>query len=154
MKSVESVSRIDKLDAENYFQLKKKCIQSGTLFEDESFPANNSSFYCKECTGEIKWMRPHQLTNNPNFYLKSNISKKLNVIHGKLGNLWFLGALAALTLNKELFEHTVPINQAFDKDYVGMAYVRDLRDSFQLLILFRYVLFPVVVFWKVENDNR
>ncbi|KAJ6219166.1 hypothetical protein RDWZM_004978 [Blomia tropicalis] len=120
-KSVTSINRLNQLETQNYANLRSKCQESGTLFEDASFPANSSSFYCNQPKMEFKWLRPSQIKTNPQFCPEFTMPTKLNITQGQIGNFWFLGAVAALTINKDAFEKVVPKDQTFSgPDYKGI----------------------------------
>ncbi|GCB70235.1 hypothetical protein scyTo_0001225 [Scyliorhinus torazame] len=45
--------------SEVFHQLKEECLRKGVLFEDEEFPANDSSLFCtKDMPFKLEWKRP------------------------------------------------------------------------------------------------
>lgn len=111
--------------AQGYYELRAQCLRDGKLFEDQSFPANDSSFNLSSGKGrrEIKWVRPSELVHKPLFI--SEGVDRLDVCQGELGNCWLLAAVANLTLNQKLFDRVVPLNQTFDKpEYAGIFHFR------------------------------
>lgn len=70
---------------QNYDQLKAKCLQRNRLFEDKSFPADESSIAkCQPVNKQIFWKRPHEIVQNPVFidgYIEPN-----DLDQGQLGN--------------------------------------------------------------------
>jgi len=74
----------------------------GRMFEDHSFPANNSSLYRNASfvpeydsdEGSIKWLRPGDFTQDPDYFKEGAMAG--DVIQGRLGDCWFLGACASV----------------------------------------------------------
>ena len=119
-KSIESFDRFEQIENQNYDNLRFQCQKSGTLFVDDIFPANDSSFYLKEPKTELKWLRPSEIKTNPKFCNDFSFPLKFNFVKGKLGNLWYLEAISLLTMNKELFQQVVPCDQTFETpQYAG-----------------------------------
>ena len=74
---------------QNYEELKQRCLASGTLFEDPTFPANDSSFYMHgRGPQRFKWIRPGEIVSNPLFF--SEGAQRFDVMQGELGNCWLL----------------------------------------------------------------
>ena len=69
-----------------YREIKQKCIESGELFVDDKFPANNKSIYTFEKKGknEIVWKRPHEICPNPEFIVESIVPNDLD--QGEIGD--------------------------------------------------------------------
>mmetsp|Transcript_25369 Transcript_25369/g.44310 ORF Transcript_25369/g.44310 Transcript_25369/m.44310 type:complete len:179 (+) Transcript_25369:111-647(+) len=97
----------------------------GRMFEDHSFPANNSSLYRNPSfvpeydvdEGSIKWMRPGDYSQDPD-YFKDGVSAG-DVIQGRLGDCWLLGAMAAVAAhgNGDLVENMFNSNMEDFKRY-------------------------------------
>ncbi|XP_051881416.1 LOW QUALITY PROTEIN: calpain-2 catalytic subunit-like [Pristis pectinata] len=101
--------------------LAASCLRSGCLFEDPLFPAAGSSL------GNVKervafWRRPHEILRNPQFFVKG--VSRFDVCQGNVGDCWFLAALASLTMQQELFDHVVPPDQDFHRNYCGIFHFR------------------------------
>ncbi|KFV67903.1 Calpain-8 [Dryobates pubescens] len=109
---------------QDYQALKQQCLQSGTLFKDEEFPACPSVLGYQELgpysfkTQGIIWKRPPELCANPQFIVGG--ATRTDVCQGELGDCWLLAAIASLTLNPDILHRVVPKDQNFQKDYAGI----------------------------------
>ncbi len=54
---------------QDFYEIRDKCLRDGKLFEDDSFPADDSSFYLSPGKNRraFKWVRPSELVNKPMF---------------------------------------------------------------------------------------
>ncbi|XP_062928576.1 calpain-8-like [Mobula hypostoma] len=100
-----------------YRTLVKGCLRNACLFEDPLFPATRASL------GDVRqqvvfWRRPHEIHSKPQFFVGG--ASRFDVCQGKVGNCWFLAALASLTMQRELFDHVVPPGQNFQREYCGI----------------------------------
>uniref|UniRef100_A0A8C0IZ57 Calpain catalytic domain-containing protein n=1 Tax=Chelonoidis abingdonii TaxID=106734 RepID=A0A8C0IZ57_CHEAB len=106
---------------QDYEALRQQCLQSGTLFKDEEFPAGPSALGYRDLgpyspkTQGIVWKRPTE-TARPyfidiHFYLETCMF---------LGDCWLLAAIASLTLDQEILHRIVPKDQSFQKNYAGI----------------------------------
>jgi hypothetical protein len=72
---------------QNYDELKAQCRKSGKIFEDDKFPANNSSLFRKKpFSMNIVWKRPHEIVQNPQLIVDSIVANDLDQgrkIYGK-----------------------------------------------------------------------
>ncbi|KAI2805674.1 Calpain-1 catalytic subunit [Blomia tropicalis] len=109
---------------QSYEELKQRCLQDGTLFEDNTFPASDASFYMHgRGPRRFKWLRPHEISDDPKFFNEG--AERFDVCQGEIGNCWLLAAVANLTLNKRFLERVVPHDQTFDKpNYCGIFHFR------------------------------
>uniref|UniRef100_A0A671LSR4 Calpain-2 catalytic subunit n=1 Tax=Sinocyclocheilus anshuiensis TaxID=1608454 RepID=A0A671LSR4_9TELE len=109
---------------QDYEALKRECLESGRLFQDDTFEANVSALGFKELGPNsskvrgVEWLRPKQLTSNPTFI--SGGATRTDICQGALGDCWLLAAIASLTLNQDVFARVVPSGQSFDGDYAGI----------------------------------
>jgi hypothetical protein len=68
-----------------YAEIKQNCIESGELFVDDTFPANDKSIYTfKQGKKEIVWKRPHEICPNPEFIVDSIVPNDLD--QGEIGD--------------------------------------------------------------------
>ncbi|CAL8099025.1 unnamed protein product [Calicophoron daubneyi] len=103
----------------SYDQLKSKLLQQRQLFEDPEFPATDSSlYYSQRPPKQIEWLRPHEISNNPEFLVGG--ASRFDVRQGELGDCWLLAAIACLSLESDLFEQVVPVEQNFRDEYCGL----------------------------------
>lgn len=109
---------------QDYEALKRECLESGRLFQDDMFEANVSALGFKELGPNsskvrgVEWLRPKQLTSNPTFI--SGGATRTDICQGALGDCWLLAAIASLTLNEDVFARVVPAGQSFDGNYAGI----------------------------------
>ncbi|NWV88099.1 CAN8 protein, partial [Machaerirhynchus nigripectus] len=109
---------------QDYEALKQQCLQTGTLFKDEEFPACPSALGYRDLgpysfkTQGIVWKRPTELCANPQFIIGG--ATRTDVCQGELGDCWLLAAIASLTLNPDILFRVVPKAQSFQKDYAGI----------------------------------
>lgn len=103
----------------SYERIKAECKQKNVLWEDEDFPATQSSvFYHQTPPFTFQWKRPHEITQNPVFVNDS--TAQFDIVPGKMGDRWLVSCLGVLYLSKGLFYRVVPADQNFDKPYYGM----------------------------------
>ncbi|XP_055745461.1 calpain-2 catalytic subunit-like [Salvelinus fontinalis] len=121
---IGSNARAVKYLGQDFEALKASCLELGQLFQDELFEAIPVSLGFKDLGPNsskvrgIKWMRPMELTFNPQFIAGG--ATRTDICQGALGDCWLLAAIASLTLNKQVLSQVVPNGQSFDKDYAGI----------------------------------
>ncbi|XP_019405074.1 PREDICTED: calpain-8 [Crocodylus porosus] len=109
---------------QDYKALRDQCLQAGTLFKDEEFPACPSALGYRELgpyspkTQGVIWKRPTELCTNPKFIVGG--ATRTDICQGELGDCWLLAAIASLTLDQEILDRVVPKDQSFQKDYAGI----------------------------------
>ncbi|KAM5163903.1 calpain-9 [Mantella aurantiaca] len=117
--SSPSVAQTIHSSGKTYGQLKKECLQNGTLFDDLDFPANdNSLFYSEKPNIPFVWKRPKEIAKDPEFILGG--ASRTDVCQGDLGDCWLLAAIASLTLNEKILHRVVPPDQTFGPGYAGI----------------------------------
>uniref|UniRef100_A0A0N5AK25 Calpain catalytic domain-containing protein n=1 Tax=Syphacia muris TaxID=451379 RepID=A0A0N5AK25_9BILA len=105
--------------AVDFYDKRDECLQSGTLYEDPDFPADNSSlYYSRSPPKYIQWLRPCEITHEPTLIQEGQ--SRFDVIQGELGDCWLMAAAANLTLRDELFYRVVPPDQSFTDNYAGI----------------------------------
>ncbi|XP_063775495.1 calpain-8-like [Pseudophryne corroboree] len=113
---------------QDYEELKAKCLASGTLFEDPTFPASPQSLGYKDLGKEsdtedgIVWKRPAEIKPNPQFIADG--ATRGDVRQGALGDCWLLVSIASLTLNEECLCQVMPKDQRFDTKYAGIFHFK------------------------------
>ncbi|XP_060610185.2 calpain-8-like [Anolis sagrei] len=109
---------------QDFDELRRQCLKSGTLFKDEEFPACPSALGYRDLgpyspkTQGIIWKRPPELVPNPQFIVGG--ATRTDIRQGALGDCWLLAAIASLTLDQEILDRVVPKDQSFQKDYAGI----------------------------------
>eukprot|EP00794_Sanderia_malayensis_P020343 gene20343-22346_t len=104
---------------QNFNKLKDQCRQSGQLFEDPVFPADDRSlFYSQRSPRKFVWKRPGELVSDPQMFVGG--ASRFDVSQGMLGDCWFLAAIGALTQEEQMMGKVVPENQSFTNDYQGI----------------------------------
>ncbi|XP_038639136.1 calpain-3-like isoform X9 [Scyliorhinus canicula] len=112
--------------SEIFHNLKEECLRKGVLFEDEEFPANDSSlFYTKDMPFKLEWKRPPEICDNPKFIIGG--ASRTDICQGDLGDCWFLAAIACLTLNEKLLYRVIPRDQYFTENYAGIFHFQFWR---------------------------
>ncbi|XP_023027759.2 calpain-A isoform X1 [Leptinotarsa decemlineata] len=107
---------------QNYEELKKSHLQSGTLFEDPLFVPNETELGEEVKLDNVEWLRPKEIRKNPIFIGEKE--DRFDVNQGELGDCWFMAALADVTQNYKILERVVPSDQSFDKNYAGIFHFR------------------------------
>ncbi|KAL6111120.1 capn9 [Pungitius sinensis] len=106
-------------DGKSFEELRNECLQKGVLFEDQDFPAADSSLYYSESVPvNIQWKRPKEICKDPKFIVGG--ADKTDICQGQLGDCWLLAAIASLTLKQEALARVVPQDQDFDHRYAGI----------------------------------
>jgi len=114
---------------QDYYDLRQKCLDSGSLFVDPMFPPCQVSIYGASDTSgdapQIEWVRAKDLATDPRMFVEG--PTRFDVNQGTLGDCWMLAAMANLTLVDELLHKVVPDDQGFyaDQDnYAGIFHFR------------------------------
>jgi len=111
---------------QDFVQLRDQCLQEGVLFEDPSFPADESSIYFSRRSGrQFEWLRPTEMVDDAQLFVEG--ASRFDVQQGELGDCWLLAAMANLTLNQRLFHQVVPEDQSFTDNYAGIFHFRFWR---------------------------
>ncbi|XP_064456746.1 calpain-5-like isoform X2 [Ornithodoros turicata] len=119
----ELVGRYGKL-APSYKSLRSKAISDGELFQDPTFPADNTSLFLKpqdpSHPQNIVWKRPKELTKDPRLYIDGAVA--CDVCHDNVANAWFVAACTALASEKTLWAKVVPkhLDQEWNKNTAGI----------------------------------
>ncbi|XP_076044094.1 calpain-B-like isoform X6 [Oratosquilla oratoria] len=114
---------------QDFYSLRDQCLESGNLFEDPDFAAEDSSiFFSRAPPKPFEWKRPHEImaikeiTDDPMLFIDG--ASRFDVKQGELGDCWLLAAVANLTLNRRLFYQIVPSDQGFGDNYAGIFHFR------------------------------
>uniref|UniRef100_A0A667WZX2 Calpain catalytic domain-containing protein n=1 Tax=Myripristis murdjan TaxID=586833 RepID=A0A667WZX2_9TELE len=120
-----SPSNPAKYNQQDYEHLKDFSLRTGRIFYDSTFPPDMNSLgdlpsLSRWQQEEVKWLRPVE----PSFFVEG--ASRFDFSQGKVGNCWFLAAIASLTFQKDLMVQVVPLDQTF-KDYAGIFHFRFWR---------------------------
>lgn len=112
---------------QDFYTLRKQCLDSGKLFEDPEFPATNKSLFYSAQTepAHYEWKRPKDICGGktqPKFSIES--FSRFDVVQGELGDCWFLAAIANLTENEQLLSRVICKDNSFDENYAGIFHFR------------------------------
>ncbi|XP_071995843.1 calpain-8-like [Engystomops pustulosus] len=113
---------------QDFKELRARCLAAGSLFEDPTFPAAQSSLGTNELGPDshtvqgLEWKRPKEINPNPHF-ITAEVCRN-DVRQGMLGDCWFICSIASLTLNKECLYRVIPKEQNFDTDYAGIFHFK------------------------------
>ncbi|CAG7722886.1 unnamed protein product [Allacma fusca] len=108
---------------QDFEKIKEKCLAEGVLFEDDEFPAEDSTiFFSRSARRPFQWRRPHEIVGDPQFFVEG--ASRFDVKQGELGDCWLLAAVANLTMNETLFHQVVPEDNSFENGYCGVFHFR------------------------------
>lgn len=123
---------IKPLKDQHYEELKRQAQETGELFVDNEFPADDSSLFYTgnvgQLPGDVVWKRPKDIHENPKLFVDGACS--CDVVQGMLGNCWFVAACSSLAQEKELWNKVIPDSseQEWDdqrpENYVGIFHFR------------------------------
>ncbi|XP_045835744.1 calpain-13 [Meles meles] len=113
-----------RFNGQDFTSLRDRCLSRGLPFEDETFPAENSSIGLRLLQGKdlssLRWMRPKDILNRklePHFILEG--ASRFDIQQGKAADCWFLAALGSLTLNRQHLQKIL-MDQSFSHQYAGI----------------------------------
>uniref|UniRef100_A0AAY4E855 Calpain 8 n=1 Tax=Denticeps clupeoides TaxID=299321 RepID=A0AAY4E855_9TELE len=110
-----------KFKSQDYEALRGACLQSGSLFSDPLFPADQGSIGMPpdpDPAKAVKWLRPKDISANAMFV--EGTTSTTDICQGQLGNCWFLAALSCLTMHPTVFVKVVPLDQSMTESYAGI----------------------------------
>lgn len=103
---------------EDYEVLRVELNNSGLLWEDPNFKADDSSLFPNgtkpaSWVKSIEWKRPGDLVESPHLFTDG--MSRFDIEQGEIGDCWFLAAVASLSMNEDLMSRVVPEDQGFEK---------------------------------------
>ncbi|XP_022164785.1 calpain-A-like isoform X2 [Myzus persicae] len=108
---------------QDFDELRNQCLKQKILFKDPEFDTYDLSVFHKNLQkNQLEWRRPKEITNDPKFFVQG--ASRFDVRQGKLGDCWLVAAIAAMTLNKEVFCNVVPNDQGFGNTYAGIFHFK------------------------------
>ena len=125
----------------------KKFDETGEMFEDEEFPANDASLYKDPVNPPdyakdiafVEWKRPQEINSNPQLVM-DGISPG-DVVQGILGDCWLLGCFCCMATRSELLHDLI----LYDGLEYGVVVIQFFKDG---------VWKPVVVDTKLPYDPK
>ncbi|XP_078351287.1 calpain-9-like isoform X1 [Oculina patagonica] len=106
---------------EDYDQIKRRCKQSGSHFEDPEFPAIDSKVFKKRVLPggqSFEWLRPQELLDKQGEGQRAKMlvggASRLDINQGMLGDCWLLAAIASLTQEEKLMEKVLCVGKYDD----------------------------------------
>jgi calpain len=99
---------------QSYGKLRDYYVRKSCLFVD--------GIFSRKVHHKIVWKRPFEISDHPQFITDG--ATRFDINQGKLGDCWFLAAVANLTLNQKLFSMVVPTDQSFSNNYAGIFHFR------------------------------
>ncbi|CAG9797112.1 unnamed protein product [Chironomus riparius] len=107
------------IEIQDFYTLRQQYVNSGNLFEDREFPAEDKSlFYSRPADRRYKWLRPSEICKNPSFFVEGY--SRFDARQGELGDCWFLAAVASLTQDEKLFHRVVYDDNSLTENYAGI----------------------------------
>lgn len=108
---------------QDYYQIRQSCLDSGSLFEDPEFAANDKSLlFSRRPDRHYEWLRPSEICEQPQFFVEGY--SRFDVQQGELGDCWLLAAAANLTQDQNLFFRVVCDDNSFEENYAGIFHFR------------------------------
>ncbi|CAG5129990.1 unnamed protein product, partial [Candidula unifasciata] len=108
--------------AETYRQIRRRCLDSKTLYKDPSFHADARSLFRQGPYYGVKWKRPKEISRKPLFVQEG--AAYYDMDQGSVGNCWFIASVACLfaSSHKQILSRVVPTDQGFGPEYCGAFY--------------------------------
>nr|XP_012330966.1 calpain-13 [Aotus nancymaae]XP_012330968.1 calpain-13 [Aotus nancymaae]XP_021530108.1 calpain-13 [Aotus nancymaae] len=115
---------IIKFNNQDFTTLWNHCLSMGQKFEDETFPATNSSIGQKllqsKPISRVLWKRPQDLPGGVPHFVLDGVSR-FDIQQGEAGDCWFLAALGSLTQNPQYMRKIlIDERQSFSHQYAGI----------------------------------
>jgi len=111
------------LYGQNFEEIRQECLDSGSLWEDPEFPADDESiFYSKSAWG-LEWLRPREFCRGEPSLMEGG-ADRFDINQGELGDCWLLAAIANLTINKKIRSRVIPLDQSFSEMYAGIFHFK------------------------------
>ena len=114
---------------QNYYELKKTCLNGKNLFCDDKFQANAQSLarvgHINLSKSKISWKRPHEIVKNPKFLIDS-LKDPTHINQGVLGDCWLISSIVAVSKFTDYINLVLPKDeQSFEEDkYAGIFHFR------------------------------
>jgi len=110
------------LYGQNFEEIRAACLETGQLWEDPEFPADDASIFFSKSADGLEWLRPGEMAQEPR--LMEGGADRFDINQGELGDCWLLAATANLTMNKKVRSRVVPLDQSFSEMYAGVFHFK------------------------------
>ncbi|XP_074251780.1 calpain-13 [Saimiri boliviensis] len=119
---------IIKFNNQDFTTLWNHCLSMGQKFEDETFPAADSSIgqqlLQSKPISRVLWKRPRDLPGGAPHFVQDGISR-FDIQQGEAADCWFLAALGSLTQNPQYMRKIlIDERQSFSHQYAGIFHFR------------------------------
>ncbi|XP_075392186.1 calpain-13 [Tenrec ecaudatus] len=118
-----------KFKGQDFQSLRDHCLRKGKLFEDDTFPAADSSIgqqlLQEKDLQNAKWKRPQEMdpSRGPPYFILEDASR-FDIQQGNAGDCWVLAALGSLTQSPQCLQRILPTDQSFSHKYAGIFHFR------------------------------
>ncbi|XP_078504356.1 calpain-13-like [Lissotriton helveticus] len=125
-----SLENPKKFNEQDFEYLREYHLRNGLLFEDDTFPAGDSSIGPKlisnllsnDSRRVIQWKRPGEKQRDPHLLVDG--ASIFDIRQGELGDCWVLSVIGAMTIRPHFLENVIPTNQGFHHKYAGIFHFR------------------------------
>ncbi|KAJ1157910.1 hypothetical protein NDU88_010607 [Pleurodeles waltl] len=125
-----SLENPKKFNEQDFEYLREYHLKHGLLFEDDTFPAGDSSIGPKlismllsnDRRQGMHWKRPGEIQRDPHLLVDG--ASIFDIRQGELGDCWVLSVIGAMTIRPHFLENVIPTNQGFNHKYAGIFHFR------------------------------
>lgn len=112
--------------SKQYQMLVSKLNREGKLWEDEDFPANDTSIQMDKLRGQIQWKRPKEIIGDAEYFVDG--PSRFDIEQGQLGDCWLLAVVSTISSYPALYDHVLPKEQKINSpQYCGVFRARFWR---------------------------
>ncbi|KAM4770841.1 calpain-13-like [Rhinophrynus dorsalis] len=111
---------------QDFDTLRELHLKKGLLFNDDSFPADQSSLGPKLADKfsmqKVEWKRPWAFCKDPHLLVDG--ASLFDILQRKIGNCWVLSVIGSITLKQNLLKNIMPLNQGYTVQYAGIFHFK------------------------------